>query len=103
MNIIEYSDFLIFAGLLGLTGIVLRFFLAKRLKKFYISEREVAKLQTVEKNSTLEVPVPKISLIKALLIIIIGGFILNQLLIIKLSSTGIFGKLFNINISITKK
>ena len=86
----DYYDFFLFLGVLPILGVII-YLLPLRYPKDII------------------IPIPKISLPKIsisviLLIIIIGGFLLNQLLMWRLFSFGSLEKLLpTITINITKK
>lgn len=69
----------------------------------FITEEEMVKFKRENKAENLEIPIPKISLKKILLIIIVAGFLFNQVLMWRMNSSNFLSKLFNINITITKK
>jgi len=98
----DYGDFFLFlSGLLILVGVTYLFFL-KHLSRIFISEEEISKLNISSQASTAKISLPKISISLVLLIMIIGGFLLNQFLMWKLNSSN-QNMPFTINVSITKK
>ena len=73
-----------------------------RFKNLFITDEEISKLETTKQIASLQIFLPKISLAKILLAIIIGGFFLNQFLILRMDSSSTL-KPFSISINITKK
>ena len=73
------------------------------MKIEFVSEEDIAKLKPEKKAENLEIPIPKISISIILPVIIIGAFLFNQLLMWRMNSSGFLSKLFNINITVTKK
>lgn len=103
INLADYNDFFIFlVGLLIIGGLVYILF-GRRLQNVFISDREIQRLKATQQLSTLQITLPKIPISVILLIIIIGGFLLNQYLMWRMGSSGILSKLFSITINITKK
>lgn len=99
----DYYDFFIFlSGVLVLGG-VLYFFYHRLPHNLFISDREISKLKSTNQVSTIKIPFPKVSISMVLLIIIIGGFLLNQFLMWRMGSSGVLNKLFSISINITRK
>lgn len=102
-NFTDYNDFFLFlGGLLLLAGIVYRFFL-KNLREIFISEEEISKLETSSPTSTVKISLPKVKIRAIILGLIIGGFFFNQILIWKMSLSGIMEKPFSVKINITRK
>lgn len=98
----DYYDFIIFlGGLLAASGIVYFFFL-RSLQDIFISEEEISKLAALEQINSLKISFPKISISVILLTVIIGGFLLNQILMWKMNSS-YFTKPFSISVNITRK
>lgn len=103
INLSDYNDFFLFLGGLLLIGGIIYFFFSRPLRGIFISDREISRLRATNQLSTIKISFPKISISVVLLIIIIGGFLLNQFLTWRMDSSGILGKLFSISINITKK
>lgn len=124
INLTDYTDFFLFLGGFLVVGVVIYFFLRRRLQNIFISEEEIVKLEVSKQVSDLRVSSPKISgnatsqvllqskkydsdsfkkLTVVLFIIIIVGFLFNQFLMWKMGSSGILNKLFSISINITRK
>lgn len=92
MNAItDYYDFFIFLGGILVFGGIIHLILQRNFKEIFISEEEIAKLKSSN---------PRISVKTILLIIIAAGFLLNQVLIWKVTSNN---SLPTIKINITKK
>ena len=101
MNVLaDYYDFFLFLGGIFAVGGIIYLSLRQNIKKIFISEEEIATLKTSDQATTFKISFPKISLATALLIIIVAGFLLNQILILKVSPNNTFPR---ININITKK
>ena len=114
ITLTDYNDFFLFiVGLLITLGVIYVFF-RRTFRNIFISEDEVSKLRISKQESTPKISFPansknidsqalikKVSMI--LIAIIIGGFLLNQFLMWRMNSSGILSKLFNINITFTKK
>lgn len=99
----DYSDFFKFlGGGLILGGIVYQFLL-KYPQNIFISDEEISKHKNVQQASVTKTESPKISIRTIVFILIIGGFILNQILIWKTVLSGNSSKPFSVSINITKK
>lgn len=112
INLTDYNDFFLFLGILLITGGIIYFFFRRSLQNLFISEEEISKLNDPDQVPTHRVLLPgtfknlnlRLSLLsKILLAIIIGGFLFNQVLMWRMNSSNFLSKLFNINITITKK
>lgn len=128
INLTDYNDFFLFLGSFLVIGGVIYFFLREHLQNIFISEKEISRLKSPDQASTHKILLRsnKLGLLpgtfrnvnlqfsllsKILLAIIIGGFLFNQVLMWRMNSSNFlreqvlsFGKkLFNINITITKK
>lgn len=123
INLTDYNDFFLFlGGFLVIVGVIYllfrhslqNIFIAEQEAERLISEEEVSKLRISNQVSTPKISFPeksknisyqpltkKLSLM--LLVIIIGAFLFNQFLIWRMNSSNFLSKLFNINITITKK
>lgn len=97
----DYYDFFVFLGGLLVLGVIVYILFRRSLRNIFISEEEISKLRASNQISTNRISFPKISISAILLVVIIGGFLLNQFLVG--GSAGIFGKLFSISINITRK
>lgn len=119
-NLTDYNDFFLFLGGFSVIGGVIYFFLREHLQNIFISEEEISKLKSPDQASTHKILLRsnKLGLLpetfrnvnlqfsllsKILLAIIIGGFLFNQVLMWRMNSSNFLSKLFNINITITKK
>ena len=101
MNVLaDYYDFFLFLGGVFAVGGIICLSLRRNTKGIFISEEEVAKLKTSGQATNFKISFPKISVKAALLIVIVAGFLLNQILILKVSPNNYFP---TININITKK
>lgn len=121
INVTDYNDFSLFlGGLLIIGGIIYllfrhslqNIFIAEQEAEKLISEEEMSKIKGPDQTSTHKILLPgtfryvnlRFSLLsKIFLAIIIGGFLFNQVLMWRMNSSNFLSKLFNINITITKK
>ncbi|MBI2314500.1 hypothetical protein HYU93_00350 [Candidatus Daviesbacteria bacterium] len=114
INLTDYTDFFLFLGGILIIGGIIYFLFRHSLQGILISEEEISKLkipeqvpttqiqfQTLPKDTGPQALMKKLSVI--LLIVIIGAFIFNQFLMWRMNSDNFLSKLFNINITITKK
>ncbi|MCL4417107.1 MAG: hypothetical protein M1268_02870 [Patescibacteria group bacterium] len=99
----DYSDFFLFLGVTLILGGIIYLFFFRNFKKIFISDEEISKLKVSKQVPTAKISYPKISISAILLAIIIGGFLFNQFLMWKMSSSGTLNKPFSISINITKK
>lgn len=112
INLTDYNDFFLFLGGLLIVGGIVYFLFHLSLQNVFISEEEISKLKTTNQASNHDISFPRVSrnmglqvslLTKILLAVIIGGFLFNQVLMWRMNSSNFLSKLFNINITITKK
>lgn len=120
INLTDYTDFFLFlGGFLAIGGVI--YLLSRHsLQNIFISEEEISKLKDPDQTSAHKIQLPetfrnvnlRFSLLsKILLAVIIGGFLFNQVLLWRMNSSNFLReqvlslgkKLFNINITITKK
>lgn len=102
-NLADYNDFFLFVGgILLFSGIIYLFF-RRILKNIFITDEEVSELKGFSPDSTVQISIPKISITAVLLVIIIGGFFINQFLMWKTGSSGGGTKPFSISINISEK
>ncbi|HCE30975.1 hypothetical protein A2778_05515 [Candidatus Daviesbacteria bacterium RIFCSPHIGHO2_01_FULL_40_24] len=114
INLTDYNDFFLFLGSVLIIGGILYFLFRHSLQNIFISEEEISKLKISKqapvtqiifpislKNTDSQALMKKLSVI--LLIVIIGAFLFNQFLMWRMNSSGFLSKLFNINITVTKK
>lgn len=109
VNFTDYNDFFLFLGGLLVAGSIICFLFRRFLQDIFISEEEIAKLRSSNKVTTYKISFQKTSqlLLKkislVLLVVIVGVFLLNQFLLWKINSPGFWSKLFDINITLTRK
>lgn len=129
INLADYNDFFFFlGGFLVIGGVIYllfrhslqNVFIAEQEAERLISEEEISKLKDPDQTSTHKILLRsnKLGLLpetfrnvnlrfsllsKILLAIIVGGFLFNQVLMWRMNSSNFLSKLFNINITITKK
>ncbi|AHB40134.1 TPA: hypothetical protein DHW62_00395 [candidate division WWE3 bacterium] len=114
INFIDYLDFFIFIGGTVILVGILYFFFRDSLKDIFISEDDIAEPEISKRSPVVEILFsedrknnPSSALIKKIgavfIAIIIGGFVLNQFLMWKMTSSAISERPFDINISISKK
>lgn len=114
INLTDYNDFFLFLGGFLIMGGIVYFLFRRSLQNLFISEEDISKLKgskqvsipeisfiTSSKNTDSQALMQKLSVI--LLVIIIGAFLFNQFLMWRMNSSGFLSKLFNINITVTKK
>lgn len=112
INLTDYNDFFLFVGGLLIIGGVIYFLFHRFLRNIFISEEEISRLRDSGHVSNDKISFPKKSrgtsqqslpISMMLLIIIIGGFLFNQILLWKMDSPGSISNLLPVNISIIKK
>ncbi len=114
INLTDFTDFFLFLGGVLIVGGIIYFLFRHSWQNIFISEQELSKLkiskqaptsqiqfQTLPKYTGSQALMKKLSVI--LLIVIIGAFLFNQFLMWRMNSSSFLSKLFNINITITKK
>lgn len=99
----DYNDFFLFLGALIILGGIIYLFFRRSLQNIFVSDEEISKLKALSPAPVAKAPFPKISATVILLVIIMGGFLFNQFLMWRMSSSGILNKLLNLTISITRK
>jgi len=92
INFIDYLDFFIFIGGTVILVGILYFFFRDSLKDIFISEDDIAEPEISKRSPVVEILFSED-----------GGFVLNQFLMWKMTSSAISERPFDINISISKK
>lgn len=99
----DYADFFRFLGIGLILGGIAYQFLLRYSQNIFVSEEEIPKYIKIEQVSITKTETPKVSAKTILFILVIGAFVLNQILIWKTILPGNFSKPFSVSINITKK
>ena len=99
----DYADFFRFLGGSLIFGGVVYQLLLRYPQNIFVSNEEISKHQKIEQIANPKTVSSKISIKAIIFALIIGGFLLNQLLIWKTVLSGGVGKPFSVSINITKK
>lgn len=99
----DYTDFFRFLGGGLILGGITYQFLLRYPQSIFISNEEISEHKTTQQISISKTVSPKISIKIAMFILIIGGFILNQILIWRTVLSGNFNKPFSVSVNITRK
>ena len=99
----DYADFFRFLGIGLILGGIVYQFLLRYPQNIFISEEEIPKHKKVEQISIPKTVSPKLSVNAIVFILIIAGFILNQILIWKTVLSRNSSKPFSVSINITRK
>ena len=99
----DYADFFKFLGGGLVFGGIAYQLLLKYPQSIFISNEEISQYKKIEQLPITKPEITKISIKTVVFILIIGGFILNQILIWRTILSGNFNKPFSVSINITKK
>ena len=99
----DYADFFRFLGGGLILGGIIYQFLLKYPQDIFISSEEISQHKKIEHLSIGKPQTPKTSIKTIVFILIVVGFVLNQILIWRTLLSGNFSKPFSVSINITKK
>lgn len=99
----DYSDFFKFLGGGMILGGIVYQLLLKYPQNIFISNEEASEHKKIEQISIPKTAPSRISVKTAMFILIIGGFILNQILIWRTVLSGNLSKPFSVSINIKRK